>query len=87
MLAPFMLPELLLINEADIGGNYHLPERLVITLVVLPVGLHVGQDIAMTLVLKNTADISVCSRAITSGFVGAVAVVGPCAVVSIAVPC
>lgn len=54
-----------------------LPERLVITLVVLPVGLHVSQNIAMTLVFKNAANISVCSRAITSGFVGAVAVVGP----------
>jgi hypothetical protein len=39
----------------------NLPERLIIALVVLPVCLHVAQDITMTLVQKDATNIGVCS--------------------------
>lgn len=86
MLAPFVLPERPSTDDAGLGCDDHLPERLIVALVVLPIGLHVGQDVTMTLVLKNAADVGVCSRAITSSFVSAIAVVGPVAVVNMAVP-
>jgi hypothetical protein len=59
-----------------------LPEALVITLVVLPVGLHVGQQLAPTLRLEDLRDVRILARRITELLVRAVTVVGPGSIVS-----
>lgn len=59
-----------------------LPEALVITLVVLPVGLHVGQQLGPTLRLEDLRDVRIFARRIAELFVRAVTVVGPESIVS-----
>lgn len=59
-----------------------LPEALVITLVVLPVGLHVGQQLGPALRLEDLCDVRILARRIAELLVGAVAVVRPALIVS-----
>jgi predicted permease len=59
-----------------------LPEALVIALVVLPVGLHVGQQLGPTLRLEDLRDVRILARRITELLVRAVTVVGPGPIVS-----
>jgi hypothetical protein len=60
-----------------------LPEALIITLVVLPVGLHVGQQLGPTLRLEDPRDIRILARGITELLVRAITVVGPGSIVSV----
>jgi len=62
---------------SSVLAPFVLPERLVIALVVLPVGLHIAQDITMTFVQKDATNIGICSRAIACSFVRAITVVRP----------
>jgi len=52
-----------------------LPEGLVVTLVVLPVGLHVAQELGAAGRLQNLGDVGVGSSVVAIGFVCAIAVV------------
>jgi len=54
-----------------------LPEALVVTLVVLPVGLHVVEQLRPALRPQDGRDVAVLARRVAVGSVGAVAVVGP----------
>ena len=54
-----------------------LPEALVVALVVLPVGVHVGEEVRGPCGRDDGGDVGVGARGVTVGVVGAVAVVGP----------
>lgn len=54
-----------------------LPERLVIAFVILPVGIHVREQIRLAKRGKDISYVAVFARWITVGFIGAVAAVWP----------
>lgn len=57
-----------------------LPESLVIALVILPVGVHVCEQVRLAERVQDSSDVGVCARCITVGIVGAVAMIWPQAV-------
>ena len=54
-----------------------LPETLIVTLVVLPIRLHIRQQVIASLALKDRGDVCVFSGSIAVLLVRAVAVIGP----------
>lgn len=54
-----------------------LPEGLVITLVVFPVCVHVGEKVGSSSSRQNRGDVGVSSRVVTVLVEGAIAVVRP----------
>jgi hypothetical protein len=54
-----------------------LPERLVVSLVVLPVDVHVRQQVGLAIRLERASDVGRLSSRITVLLVRPVAVVGP----------
>lgn len=65
------------IDAGAVSSPLMLPESLVGLIVALPVGLHVGQQIGFTGVLKQSRDVRVVTRRVTVGTVGTIAIVGP----------
>lgn len=57
-----------------------LPETLVIALVILPVGVHVSEQVRLAERVQDSSDVCVFARRITVGIVGAVATIRPEAV-------
>ena len=53
------------------------PEGLIISLVILPVLVHIGQQLGTVLPLEDIRDIRVLTALVAVGLVGAVAVIGP----------
>lgn len=53
------------------------PEGLIISLVILPVLVHIGQQLGTLLSLEDVRDIRVLTAVVAVGLVGAVAVIGP----------
>lgn len=56
---------------------FMLPERLIITVDVNPVFIHVRQEIGAILRLENVGDVGVGASIIAIGFICAITVVGP----------
>lgn len=54
-----------------------LPERLIITLVVLPKYIHVSQKIGLAIGLENGSNVGVFSGRITESIISAIAVIRP----------
>ena len=54
-----------------------LPECLIVALVVLPVRVHVRQEVSLAEGLKDLGDVGVGARGIAVGIEGSVAVVRP----------
>jgi hypothetical protein len=54
-----------------------LPERLVVALIILPVDIHVCQQVRLAVGVEDGSDVSVLARRVTVGFIGAVAAVWP----------
>ena len=67
-------------NASSVLAPFVLPEGLVITLVILPVSVHVVQGVISTEGLQNVSDVGVSPAAVTLSWVAAIAVVGPEAV-------
>ena len=56
---------------------FMLPEGLVVAVIVLPVGVHIGQELVTALLLENGGDVGELSRRVAELLVAAVTVVGP----------
>jgi hypothetical protein len=54
------------------------PERLIVTTVVLPVLIHVGEELSAARLLDDSGDVAVFPRLITELLICAVAVIRPC---------
>lgn len=54
-----------------------LPETLIITLIVLPIRLHIRQQVIASLALQDRGDVCIFPGSITVLLVRAVAVIGP----------
>lgn len=54
-----------------------LPEGLVIAIIVLPVCVHVGQELVPALLLEDGGDVGELSRGVAEFLVCAITIVGP----------
>ena len=68
-------------NASSMLGPLVFPESLIIALIVLPVGIHVVEEVRGTKGSDYVGDVGVCTRWITVSLVGAIALVGPLRVV------